>query len=168
MDIGNLNPRLIEILSDHLEAEESYLLRLKCLAEKLTSSGGQVPPLAEHQSELSALVGEMLELQLRRNAIREAAGKLSGTDPAHFRVSNIRLPSPEAEESLQKRRRELQSLAVTTQATVSTAEATLKGWAGIVNSVLSELLDPTSQCDRYTASGHRLTRVPDCPVDVRS
>lgn len=168
MAISNLTPRLIEILTDHLQAEESYLLRLKGLAENLMLTGGQVPPLAEHQSELSALLGEMLELQVRRDAIRDAAARLSGSDAAGFRVSKIRLSSSEADEMLQKRRNDLQSLAVATQATVSTAEATLKGWSGIVNSVLSELLETHGQNDRYNASGHRLTRMPDCPVDVRS
>lgn len=163
-----LTPRLHEILLQHLQVEEDVLLRLRDFAEKINQGGFQIRVLTEQQAGLSQLMGDLFAIQLQRQALFSAIARLCGGSTEHVTLSRIRLESADAKSRLDQQRDNLVRLAHQVRAGMQMAEATLRGWSGITNFVLGELLGAAGVSDRYTATGQRMTSPRAGTLDVRT
>lgn len=163
-----LSPRLLEILLQHLQIEEKVLQRVQDLAQSLAGDGFRLLNLVERQADVSCILSDVLELQIHRQHICRAIARTCGCNPATVRLSHFQAGTVAQTEELDERRKHLVQLAVDTRGSLQAAEKSLQGWSGIVNFVLSEVLDSTAASDRYGATGHRLAPLRICNIDVRS
>jgi len=163
-----LPPRLHEILLQHLQAEEGILQRMQEFAAGINHAGFEVRSLTEQQAGLSQLVGDLFALQLQRQALRGAIARLCQCEPETVVLSRIQLATPQANATLDRYRQDLAQRAEQTKACLQTAETTLRGWAGIVNFVLGELLGSAGTSDRYAANGQRIASSRVGAIDVRT
>lgn len=163
-----LTPRLHEILLQHLQAEEEVLLRMRDFAGTVNEAGFQIRILVEQQVGLSQLMGDLFAVQMQRQALFGAIARLWGCPPDRVTLSRIRVEPASDKVRLEQRRLALAQLARQAQAGMQTAESTLRGWSGITNFVLGELLGSAGTSDRYTANGQRMTSPRVDFIDVRT
>jgi len=160
--------QLNEYVLQHLQNEEAVLLQMKTFAASLTAEGFQVRSLIESQSGLTALLDHVVQIQEQRQQFCQALGQLLGCSPSVIRLSELDLGTPVANEQFHRRREKLIDLAIATRTCLSTADQTLRGWSGIINFVLGELLGPNANSDRYTATGQKMASTRAYSIDVRS
>lgn len=144
------------------------LQRMQDFAVGINRSGFEMRHLTEQQAGLSQIVGDLCAVQIQRQALRGAIARLCQCEPEAVVLSRIQLATPQADAALERYRRDLKERAQQVKACLQTAETTLRGWAGIVNFVLGELLGAAGTSDRYAANGQKVSSPRVGTIDVRT
>jgi hypothetical protein len=158
----------MERLLAHLQIEADALQRILALTISMTAGGISTPELATCQSELAAIADNASHLQQARLLLRRDLATKLGCAPEEVRLSRIQLEHAAATRMFQNRRAEVAELAIRVAAGLRTAEATLRGWSGIIGFVLGEVLIAPSGADRYSAKGQRVSASPQIGIELRS
>jgi len=152
-----LRPKLLRMVSLHLDAEIQHLQRLQNLSAVLTASDSGMESLSAQQGELAAVAEEAHSLRLQREALRCEVAAAWQCAPQEVRLAEIAAdPSPLAA-GLTSQQEQLLEMVSSTAGRLRATQMTLGLWNGVVNSLLSSLLGGGREGQRYSASGQLVT-----------